>query len=167
MIDTAGYIDPRWSIQEYYNLNYNQDTVDDTYLDRFLDAGHSRNQMCLYNYFEPNVMPESVSYIKSQFNKLSNLTAAINLIHPGQYMPYHSDLYARWRHVHNHHDLDTVVRIIVMLENSEPGQILQIGETTHSQWLAGNWFSWHGDTPHAIYNMSLKNRYAIQLTGNL
>ena len=88
-----GYVEPQWNIQDYVNLRYNQDTVDDTYLNNFLDAGHNRNQMCLYNYFEPQVMPVSIDYVKSKFNFLSNLTAAINLVLPGQYMPLHRDLY--------------------------------------------------------------------------
>jgi hypothetical protein len=62
-----GYVEPQWNIQDYVNLRYNQDTVDDAYLNNFLDAGHNRNQMCLYNYFEPQVMPLSIDYVKSKF----------------------------------------------------------------------------------------------------
>ena len=163
---TSGNIEPQWSVDEYRNLKYNQDTVDDQYLNQYLDAGHSRDQMTIYNYFEPNVMPSSVAYIKSKF-KYHNLTAAVNLIRPGQYLPIHSDIYARWKHIHNHTDIETIVRIIVMLEAAEPGQVLEVGSMTYANWRAGDWFSWIGTTPHAIYNMSLKDRYAIQLTGSL
>lgn len=162
----SGNIEPQWSVDEYRSLKYNQDTVDDQYLNQYLDAGHSRDQMTIYNYFEPNVMPSSVAYIKSKFN-YDNLTAAVNLIRPGQYLPRHSDIYARWKHIHNHTDIETIVRIIVMLEAAEPGQVLEVGSMTYSNWRAGDWFSWMGATPHAIYNMSLKDRYAIQLTGSL
>ena len=82
-------------------------------------------------------------------------------------MPCHSDLYARWKHVHKHNDIKTIVRIIVMLEESEHGQMLHVGDTLYSKWKAGDWFSWTGSTVHATYNMSLKSRYAVQLTGNL
>jgi hypothetical protein len=167
MINATGHLDPKWVVEEYFDLKYNQDTVDNTYLNNFLDAGHNRDQMCLYNYFEPNPMPTSVAYIKSHFLELQNLTAAINLVKPGQYMPYHSDLYARWCHIHKHNNINTIVRIIVMLENAELGQMLSINEATYTNWKAGDWFSWSGTTSHAIYNMSLKNRYAVQLTGNL
>lgn len=167
MIEKIGHINPSWAISEYVGLKYNQDTVDDLYLNEFLDAGHSRDQMCLFNYFEPNPMPSSVGYIKSHFDNLQNLTAAINLVKPGQYMPYHSDLYARWKHVHKHQDVETIVRVIVMLEDAENGQILHVGDNLYSNWKAGDWFSWFGTTVHATYNMSLKDRYAVQLTGNI
>jgi hypothetical protein len=160
-----GHIDPQWNIQDYVNLKYNQDTVDDAYLNNFLDAGHSRDQMCLYNYFEPNVMPSSVDYVKSKFNNLTKLTAAVNLVLPGQYMPLHRDLYARWRHVHNITGTDKIMRIIVMLEDNESGQFLQIKNNIYNDWKSGDWYAWTSDAEHAVYNFSTKNRYAIQLTG--
>ena len=160
-------IDPQWNIQDYTNLKYNQDTVDDGYLNNFLDAGHNRDQMCLYNYFEPQVMPTSISYIKSKFNFLTNLTAAVNLVLPGQYMPLHRDLYARWRHIHKITGIDKIMRIIVMLEDNNRGQFQQIENNIYNDWKAGEWFSWVGDAEHAVYNFSTKNRYAVQLTGLL
>jgi hypothetical protein len=166
VIEKTGHIVSTWNIAEYFNLKYNQDTVDDECLNNFLDAGHNRDQMCLFNYFEPNIMPPSVTYVKNHFSNLNNLTAAINLILPGQYMPYHRDLYHRWKHIHKHTDLKSIVRIIVMLEDSEVGQILQIDSDTIANWKAGDWFSWSGSTYHAIYNLSTRKRYAIQLTGS-
>lgn len=167
MINKTGHINPIWTVDDYVNLNYNRDTVADSYLNQFLGAGHIEEQMCLFNYFEPKPMPASIEYIKSHFQELKNLTAAVNLVKPGQYMPYHSDLYLRWMQVHNHNNIETIVRIIVMLEHGEQGQILHVGDCLHTMWKAGDWFSWNGTTMHALYNMSLRNRYAIQLTGCL
>lgn len=162
-----GHIDPQWNIQDYINLKYNRDTVSYEYLTNFLNAGHSRDQMCLYNYFEPNIMPASVDYIKNKFNFLKNLTAAVNLVLPGQYMPVHQDLYLKWKTVHNITDIKKIMRVIVMLENNEDGQFLQIEKTIYNNWQAGDWYSWIGETKHAVYNFSTKNRYAIQLTGSI
>lgn len=166
-LNDRGNIEPTWCLDDFYHLKFNQDTVDDQYLNEFLDAGHNRDQMAIYNYFEPNPMPSSLQYIKSKFSYLKNLTAAINLVLPGQYLPCHSDLYARWKHVHNFYDSEKIKRIIVMLEDCEPGQILEINNIAYTSWKAGDWFSWTGTTKHAIYNMSLKKRYAVQITGNL
>jgi hypothetical protein len=162
-----GHIDPQWNIQDYVNLKYNRDTVNHECLTTFLNAGHSRDQMCLYNYFEPNIMPASVDYIKSKFNFLKNLTAAVNLVLPGQYMPVHQDLYLKWKTVHNITDTKKIMRVIVMLENNENGQFLQIEKNIYNNWLSGDWYSWVGETEHAVYNFSTKNRYAIQLTGSI
>jgi hypothetical protein len=52
-----------------------------------------------------------------------------------------------------------------MLEDSEPGQFIQIEDTVFSSWKAGDWFLWKSSASHASYNLSKKNRYALQITG--
>ena len=52
-----------------------------------------------------------------------------------------------------------------MLEDSVPGQMMHIKDTIHHTWVAGDVFGWIGDEMHTFYNMSLKDRYAIQITG--
>ena len=156
-------------VSEFYNLSYNQATVNSTYLDKFSAAGHDKDRMILYNYFEPNPMPEVVENVKSYFTFLDNVTAAVNLITPGNYLPYHSDLYERWMQIFNisRTRVNDIYRYIVMLEDSLPGQIIQIGNESYSSWHAGDFFSWNGTTGHAAYNFSLGNRYSIQITGIL
>jgi hypothetical protein len=165
VINFLGHIPPNWNLAEYYNLNYNQATINKLYLDRYVSCGHNSDQIKVWNYFEPNPMPSSTEYIKNQFKNLKFLSAAVNLMLPGQYLPHHSDLYERWMLFHNVTNIANVYRAIVMLDNSLPGQILQINTNTFDNWQAGDWFAWAGETSHAIYNFSTQNRYAIQLTG--
>ena len=54
-----------------------------------------------------------------------------------------------------------------MLEDSSPGQILQIKDIAHCKWNAGDCFYWNHDEIHAFYNFGMKDRYAIQITGVL
>jgi hypothetical protein len=54
-----------------------------------------------------------------------------------------------------------------MLENSSPGQILQIKDRAIAHWSAGNWYGWKDFDLHAFYNFSMENRYAVQITGTL
>ena len=54
---------------------------------------------------------------------------------------------------------------MVMLEDSSPGQILQIKDIAHCTWKSGDCFYWKYDEIHAFYNFSMKDRYAIQVTG--
>jgi hypothetical protein len=165
MINFSGHITPNWNSTDYHKLNYNQATIHQLYLDRYVAAGHNCDQIKVWNYFEPNPMPKSINYIKQQFKNLKFLSSAVNLILPGQYLPHHSDLYERWMLFHNVTDIENVYRAIVMLDNSVSGQILQIDTNTIDHWQAGDWFAWTGKTSHAIYNFSTENRYAIQLTG--
>jgi hypothetical protein len=106
-----------------------------------------------------------VDVVRNHFNFLKPLSIAVNLCKPGQYLPLHSDMYKRWMEVFNISDVSRIYRYIVMLEDSEPGQLLQIEDDVYTTWKAGDYISWSGYTKHAIYNMSLKNRYALQLTG--
>jgi hypothetical protein len=52
-----------------------------------------------------------------------------------------------------------------MLEDSSPGQILQVKDTAYCKWKSGDCFYWNYDEIHAFYNFSMKDRYAIQITG--
>jgi hypothetical protein len=110
-------------------------------------------------------MPESVdNYIIPAFDHLDHIAIAINLFKPGQYLPMHVDLFGRYKQV-NKLNNEEVTRIIIMLEDSQPGQVSQACGKTFGEWCAGNWIQWDSDDPHAVYNLSMHDRYAIQLTG--
>lgn len=160
-----GHIDPKWNIDEFKKLDYKFDThKDDNLLNQFASTGHSKMYMTLWNYFQPNPFPSVMfEYIVPQFD-LDNISVAINLFTPGQYLPVHSDLYGKYRSYHNLTN-ETITRTVIMLEDSVPGQISQACGKTIGSWKAGFWLSWDNDDPHAVYNMSTQNRYAIQLTG--
>ena len=165
----SGYISPNWDLEEYKNLSYKLDTHKDSkLLDQYETTGHSRLHMTLYNYFEPNPMPSSVKdNVISSFTNLTNISVAVNLFKPGQYLPVHVDLFEKYRQVHNLNSTDKIVRTIVMLENSEPGQISQVCDQTFGNWSSGFWLQWEESDPHAFYNFSMKNRYALQITATI
>lgn len=152
-------------ISKFANLNYKKATIDQTYLGQYLSAGHNENQIVLYNYFEPSPMPSIVDDIKKYFSFLSPLSIAVNYCQPGQYLPLHSDLYKKWSEVFNVKNVADIKRYIVMLEDHVPGQMLAVGDMVYTAWRAGDYFGWQGQTQHAIYNLSLRDRYAVQVTG--
>lgn len=163
----SGQIIPLWNIEQFKNLNYKHDTHKDTVLlDQYESLGHSRLNMTLYNYFEPNPMPQSVvDHVLPRFCELSHVSVAINLFEPGQYLPPHVDLFEKYREIHKLDNSAKIVRTIVMLEDSEYGQISQAGNHTYGSWQAGFWLQWQETDIHAFYNFSMNNRYAIQITG--
>lgn len=161
----TGHINPDWNINEFKSLNYKFDThKDQDLLDEYEVAGHDMQKMTLYNYFQPNPMPDVVwDYIVPHF-ELDHVGIAINYFKPSQYLPVHVDLFGKYSAVHGIED-EEIVRAILMLEDSVPGQISQICNETFGSWNAGDWFQWDSDDPHAFYNMSMVDRYAIQITG--
>ena len=162
----VGFIDPLWNIDDYRKLNYKLDFHKDRVLiEKYIESGHSRNHIVLYNYFEPNPMPESINYIKNNFDFLSNISVAINLFKPGQYLPYHRDLYEKFKSFHDIDRSSQIIRCIVMLEDWKPGQIMEIEKEVYSNWKAGDIFKWEDSEFHSFYNLSMHDRFAVQVTG--
>lgn len=59
------------------------------------------------------------------------------------------------------------LRILIMLEDWQPGQIAQFGTMVYTQWKAGTIFTWEWSTlPHVTWNGSWYRRMALQLTGH-
>ena len=165
MID---HIFPNWNIEEFKNLKYTLSTHKDGELvNQYLASGHSKEKLSIYKYQLPNPMPRCVDeYIVPHFTFLDKVAVAVNHFKPGQYLPLHTDLYGKYMEL-NDVDSENVIRCMVMLENNSPGQILQIKDKSVGSWKSGDCFYWNYDEIHAFYNFSMKDRYAIQLTGVL
>ena len=97
---------------------------------------------------------------------IKNITSAINLFKPAKYLPYHSDSYFRYKEVFNIKK-DSIVRAVVMLEDWQPGQIILIDNKSYSGWKSGEYWCWKNDTKHSFYNMSIFDRYSLQITGTI
>lgn len=166
MID---YIEPKWKIEDFYNLEYEISPYHNIEeINLYKNSGHYENNLSIFKYHQPNPMPTFVTnYIVPTIeNFLDNIAVAFNLFKPAHYLPYHRDTYSRYKEVFNIKD-KSIYRIILMLEDWEPGQILTIGKKSYSGWNAGKCFYWKNYTPHSFYNLGLKDRYALQITGTL
>lgn len=157
-------INPSWNIDEIKNCNYKEATIESEYLQKYIDSGHNRLQIKIFNCFEDNYIPESLLNVKQYFD-WKDCAVAINYLKPGTYLPLHSDLYNKYKNVFNVNDTEKIQRAIVMLEDCIFGQFLQIENNIINDWSAGDVFYWRGKTPHATYNFSTKDRYALQITG--
>lgn len=158
------HILPLWDIEDYRDIEYQQTWHKDLELNqRYMDHGHLREAMWIYNRFETMGLPDSAEYIRSFFADFDNVTLSAMLLKPGNYLPLHWDLYGAYRRVFDIGDR-RVFRAMIMLEDSYPGQIFQLGDQTWGQWKAGSVFGWYDAEPHATYNFSFHNRYAMQIT---
>lgn len=162
------HIQSNWNIEEFYNLDYSLALFhDNSIIDHYVSKGHTKENMFIFKYSEPNPMPSVIKdYIFPNFSYLNNLTCAVNLFKPANYLPYHSDSYFRYKQLFNITD-EVIVRSVIMLEDWEPGQIILVGKKSYSGWVAGDCFSWENYEMHSFYNMSLVDRYALQITGTL
>jgi hypothetical protein len=162
-----GHIEAFWDIQSIKQLDYKKDFHKDTELiNQYFQSGHSLDHMCLYNFFDTDTaLPETTQQIRSLFPGLSCISVAINKFKPGQYLPLHTDLYQRYRMIHNLTTQQHIRRIVIMIEDCVPGQISQYGRTAWGDWRAGDWFDWIDEFPHAAYNFSPVDRYTWQVTG--
>lgn len=162
-----GHIAPNWDIADYQSLQYTLVYQKNKQLnDAYLQSGHSGERMNMHNCFEDQ-LTVNTDYIRSQFDFLNNLALAVNYFAAGQYLPMHSDLYSRYKTVFGIESTEQVVRIVLMLQDCVPGQILQIEQRAIGTWHAGDWFGWRGSDAHAAYNLSMQDRYAVQITGTI
>jgi hypothetical protein len=168
MIKHHGHIPVTWDIEDFKNLNYEFGFYTSMPpLQTLVNAGHDPYRLTIWKCQYPNAMPRGIENFNQYWPQLSNLGTAVNLLTPGQYQPLHQDQYERYCNSFNLTDNDTVVRILVMPQDSVPGQMFQVHGKTYGNWKAGEWFSWTNAEYHATYNFSNVNRYAIQLTGLL
>ena len=158
-----GNIPVSWNIDDFKILKYKLDP-DPIICQEYSTIGHSLEAMKFHNCFEPDIN-FSLDKILINFNFLSKIRTAVNLFTPGQYIPLHADKYEKFIKINQLPNSDPIVRIILMLEDNEPGQFLQIENTIVSSWKAGDWFSWKSSANHAFYNLSKKKRYSLQITG--
>ena len=166
---TKGHIDVCWDVKDFTNLDMITDTLklSSTPISIYVNSGHNLENMQTSFYHENRSMPDCVSKVKEKFSFLKNTGIAITRLTPGSYLPWHSDGYDRYRTVYNVQDVNSICRILVMIEDSEPGQYIHIGDQIFCKWKAGDWFSWRGLTMHATANLSTKVRYIFQITGTV
>ena len=95
---------------------------------------------------------------------LNNTAIQLQKYLPGDYLPFHSDTYATYKKHYNIDSDEKVVRIIVFLHDSLPGQQLWIKDKVYTG-LAGDYFGWTDDTQHMAANLGSTARYNLQITG--
>lgn len=96
-----------------------------------------------------------------------NPTYCIHLLTPGNFLPFHSDLYSYYSKKNNISNLNDIIRIIIFLNDAVPGQILQIADKVYINYKKGDVAYWFGSTPHLAANLSTSNRYTLQITATV
>jgi hypothetical protein len=98
------------------------------------------------------------------FFDLNELVFSLSMYKTGMILPWHKDNYPTYSKNKKVADPETVVRIMVFLEDAQPGHQLWIEDKMCSG-KAGSWFSWQGRAKHMAANLGEQNRYVLQITG--
>lgn len=160
-----GYMGRYWDKKDYNRFDYKRQPITEEEVQRWKNMGYDYVKnftgVC---YDNSNPMPLWLDRIRRRFWKYKDLTFTFYKMSTLEIMPAHSDHYRTYCKLHNTQP-DDVVRILLMLEDWKPGHYLEINGTGIINWVAGEFFIWEGDCPHAAANIGVEDRYTLQITG--
>jgi hypothetical protein len=111
-----------------------------------------------------NDVPMKLREVVWQNFKLDKIVIALNKLSPGQILPWHKDRYLTYIEKNKIENKNKIARIILFLEDQEPGQQLWIGDKFCTG-PAGSYFGWHYGQEHMAANLGKKDRHTLQITG--
>ena len=157
-----------WNADDIRNLKFEvplDSTVGFELLDT-LDNSRYQHKMSANLYRGlPNILSNPI--LESSFSFLANKSYAVHKILPGYILPLHRDRYAFYKNQNHIVDINSIIRVIVFLEDKKPGHILEIENTVVDSWVAGDWIAWRGSALHLAANIGNEDRYTLQITGTL
>ena len=115
-----------------------------------------------------SIQPPWTNKILEQLTRLGyNLTnpgTSFYKMLPGDILPYHSDTFARYSSKFKVAP-ESVSRIIVFLQDWQPGFLFEIDGVPIYQYSAGQFVHWKYNVPHMAGNLGSVPRYTLQITG--
>lgn len=114
-------------------------------------------------------IPKTLNPIFEQafdFFNLDEIVFSLSMYKPGMILPWHRDNYPTYSKNKGIVEPESIVRVMVLLEDSAPGHQLWIENKMYSG-PAGSWFAWQGRAKHMAANLGEVNRYVMQITGIL
>jgi hypothetical protein len=167
----TGHIDPVWNLEEVSQLDYYfegtgefQDPVvvedwQNTFGREFkvgMKADHKRPR--------PACQSQILDMLRQQGYNIQHEGCAWFRMLPGDIIPEHSDSYSQYCKFHGLEKQD-VSRIIIFLQDWQPGFMFEAGGKSFSHYSAGTFVCWSADTLHMAGNLSRVPRYTLQITG--
>lgn len=157
--------DPWWGLQ-HRDLDYTNEPFNDAQaVAEWRRLGYTQTKFTGDMYDMRRPAPSWIDRFK-HFFPLENFSWSVYRMTPGCTLPEHSDTYAFFRRHNRLKDTDTIVRIIVFLEDWQSGHYLEMNKRPVVNWRQGDWVCWSNQFPHLAANVGQTNRYTLQLTGN-
>lgn len=158
-----GHIGRFWDINLIKKLNYEKQPISDEEIKTWQSQGYDYIKSftgSMYDNTKP--MPGFVERIKTML-PYKNMTFTFYKMSTLEIMPTHRDHYNTYRKLFGVPYQD-VRRILIMLEDWKPGHYLEIDGEGIVNWIAGDYFIWENNVPHAASNIGIEDRYTLQIT---
>lgn len=116
-------------------------------------------------YDNRNPMPEWVKRFTTVVSQTEykDMTFCFYKMKTLEIMPEHVDHFRTYMKITGA-QYEDVCRMLVMLEDWKPGHYLEIDGTAITDWIAGDYFIWDSNVPHAAANIGVDDRYTLQIT---
>jgi hypothetical protein len=147
----------------FKDLPYTKQSVTQEEVDDWVSKGYDYVKSYTGSMYDNrNPMPDWVQSLKGLLD-FKNLTFTFYKMDTLEIMPEHVDHFRTYLRLHNA-EYKNVVRILVMLEDWKPGHYLEIDGVGIVNWIAGDYFVWDSDVPHAASNVGVDPRYTLQIS---
>lgn len=161
----SGHIDKFWN-NEFKDYDYIKQPITNHEISDWKSQGYDYvKSFSGWMYDNRNPMPGWINKLDNQFG-LKNQTYCFYKMQTLEIMPIHSDKYLRYIEMFNAKP-ENVSRVLIMLEDWKSGHYLEINSKGIVNWIAGDWYMWNADCPHAASNIGTEDRYTLQITGEL
>jgi len=168
----SGQIDVLWKSKDYENHNWIPNKDRNGYQTNETNYNIYNNRLGhhILDFETPGKGIDIPAEMKNIFDYVPKLFDLEKTVYSfmkfpvGHVLPWHSDNYPTYCRNNNVQNIESIVRIIVLLHDSTPGQQLWIEDKIYHG-AAGSWFSWEGRTQHMAANLSNTDRYVLQITG--
>ena len=163
----VGQIDPIWNIEEVEKLDYfyepfNDSDVVDVWRTLY-NKEFTTGMQADYRSQQPACQEAVFQSICKQGHILANQGFSWYRMMPGDMIPEHSDTYANYCKYYNI-SKEQAIRILVLLQDWQPGFLLEVAGQSFSHYLAGTFVIWSADCPHTAGNWGQIPRYTLQIT---
>ena len=167
---STGRIDPVWDMKDVESLDYFSEPFNDgkTYENwvKHYNLEFGIGSQADFRVAQPAWVPDVIAALEKQNIKLNNIGTSFYKLMPGELLPYHVDHYHRYCNYHNV-ELSRVRRIIIFLQDWQPGFLFEIEHVPVTQYSAGRCVIWENDAVHMAGNLGFVPRYTLQVTGTI
>lgn len=158
-----GHIGRFWE-DDFKLLPYVQQPLMDEEIAAWVEKGYDHVKSFSGSMYDNrNPMPSWTENFRGIFHMCKDLTFTFYKMKTLEIMPEHVDHFNTYCKI-NDVPKKRVIRILVMLENWQPGHCLEIDGIGITNWIAGDYFVWENDVPHSAANIGVSPRYTLQIT---
>ena len=166
-----GHIEPFWTKQSITSLNYetskaspDQNFVKWKRLGYIDQQSHLTGKLCDMKKKQPSWNSDLVHWFETTYNVKDTGSSYFKMV-TDTVLPVHSDSFSKYRTIFNCKQTDCI-RIIIFPFDWASGHYFEIEDVAITDWRAGDYVMWRGNTPHMAANLGITPRYSIQLTGH-